>query len=945
MTSRRTNKLKSPELLYIFENNDIVCLTETWTDEFSDLVVNDFEHYVLNRVQKNPNAKRNSGGIVIYVRSKFVSEDTHVFCSEDDILCIRLKSEKIGLKQDLYILLCYVMPENSVRQAIIENCVFERMLDSIVGINNRCNDRCYVLCCGDFNARTNIQPDYVVGDNSVHLAMLPDDYISDVDLSRVSQDKGTLNNNGTLLLDFCKQTGLRLLNGRVGMDKSIGKVTFVGNRGSSVVDYMVCSPELFQFIEKFKVGDPNIISDHCEIGLSFTFYTDPADKANVPVQNNVFEKLPYQYRWNNDYKVDFIEKLNSQDSKNKANVLSENILTSTSNVDIDSCLHNLNEYILSAADGMIKKNNFDNDSDKYRSRTDSYCKSDWYNEECYEKRCRFNFFFDTYRKHKTDLNRINFVKARNEYKSALRQARFVHDKAKTDKLINARYKNAKLYWNMLKSVSHIPIDSSRLSDFETYFRAVSDPDDHLFTPDEDVLHFNERYLQNEFTIMFEELNSKISNSEILTAIKQLKTNKSAGPDLLLNEFFIQGQDILLPLFYSLFNKVFDIGYFPSQWSEGYIIPLHKKGNVENVQNYRGITLLSTLGKLFTRILNNRLMEWAETYNVYIEAQAGFRSEMSTVDNIFVLHNIITHMLNSGKKLYCAFIDFTKAFDYIVRDNLWVKLIKLGIRGKILNIIQSLYNCIKSKVKLNNELSKDFECILGVRQGESLSPFLFSMFINDLEETFVKSGIEGIDIGTMNILMLLYADDIIVFANTAEELQEQLNRLKLYCDKWKLKINVEKTKVMVFRKGGRLPNNVSFTYDGQVLDIVKRFTYLGVVFTTTGSFSDAQTTLAGQSTKAIFKLNKYLYKFTYISVKHRLELFDKLVTPILNYGSQVWGFAKANSIERVHMKYCKTLLKVKKSTQNDFIYGELKNVLSNTAVLLHSKILVENFEHE
>ena len=234
------------------------------------------------------------------------------------------------------------------------------------------------------------------------------------------------------------------------------------------------------------------------------------------------------------------------------------------------------------------------------------------------------------------------------------------------------------------------------------------------------------------------------------------------------------------------------------------------------------------------------------------------------------------MLNSGKKLYCAFIDFTKAFDYIVRDNLWVKLIKLGIRGKILNIIQSLYNCIKSKVKLNNELSKDFECILGVRQGESLSPFLFSMFINDLEETFVQSGIEGIDIGTMNILMLLYADDIIVFANTAEELQEQLNRLKLYCDKWKLKINVEKTKVMVFRKGGRLPNNVSFTYDGQVLDIVKRFTYLGVVFTTTGSFSDAQTTLAGQSTKAIFKLNKYLYKFTYISVKHRLELFDKLV---------------------------------------------------------------------
>ena len=117
------------------------------------------------------------------------------------------------------------------------------------------------------------------------------------------------------------------------------------------------------------------------------------------------------------------------------------------------------------------------------------------------------------------------------------------------------------------------------------------------------------------------------------------------------------------------------------------------------------------------MLNNRLTDWAEKYGVCIEAQAGFRSNMGTTDNLFVLHGLVSHMINSNKKLYCAFIDFSKAFDYVVRDNLWMKLVHIGIRGKMLNIIQSMYNNVKSRVKYLNQLSDCFECCLGVRQGE------------------------------------------------------------------------------------------------------------------------------------------------------------------------------------------------------------------------------------
>ena len=120
-----------------------------------------------------------------------------------------------------------------------------------------------------------------------------------------------------------------------------------------------------------------------------------------------------------------------------------------------------------------------------------------------------------------------------------------------------------------------------------------------------------------------------------------------------------------------------------------------------------------------------------------------------------------------------------------------------------------------------------------------------------------------------------------------------------------------------------------------MEIVKSFKYLGIVFTVGGSFSEAQNTLAGQAQKAIFKLNKYLNKFTFISPRHKFELYDKNIMPILNYGSEVWGFAKANVIEMVHMQFCKKVLGVKKSTQNDFVYDELGriNYLSKRYIII------------
>ena len=165
---------------------------------------------------------------------------------------------------------------------------------------------------------------------------------------------------------------------------------------------------------------------------------------------------------------------------------------------------------------------------------------------------------------------------------------------------------------------------------------------------------------------------------------------------------------------------------------------------------------------------------------------------------------------------------------------------------------------------------------GVLQGECLSPILFAMYVNDIEQEFITKGTDGVDIGFLKLFFLLYADDIVIFSESADGLQKGLNILYEYCQRWKLTVNLIKSKIIIFRKGGRLPQNLSFRYVDTNLEIVNKFTYLGIVFISGDCFSEAQATLSGQAQKAIFAMNRYSDKFVTVTPSHSLELFDKLI---------------------------------------------------------------------
>ena len=225
----------------------------------------------------------------------------------------------------------------------------------------------------------------------------------------------------------------------------------------------------------------------------------------------------------------------------------------------------------------------------------------------------------------------------------------------------------------------------------------------------------------------------------------------------------------------------------------------------------------------------------------------------------MLSSLIDILKAQKQKLYCAFVDFSQAFDSVWRCGLWCKLLLNSVKGKFFELIHSMYDNIKSCVKFNNECSTFFACKNGVRQGENLSPVLFAFYLNDLETYFLSAGIEPISLEYQNenilsylkLLVLLYADDTVIFSNKECEFRNCLKAFHEYCLMWKLNVNYGKTKIIIFNK--RYTNNPYFKLGEQEIELVDQYKYLGTLFNKSGSFIHAKKYASEQARKAMYLL--------------------------------------------------------------------------------------------
>ena len=291
-----------------------------------------------------------------------------------------------------------------------------------------------------------------------------------------------------------------------------------------------------------------------------------------------------------------------------------------------------------------------------------------------------------------------------------------------------------------------------------------------------------------------------------------------------------------------------------------------------------------------------------------------------------MNSIIAKALSSGQKLYAVFIDYEKCYDKINRQFLWQKLIAENISSKITKAIKAMYTSVKSAIKYNKEITNNIISHLGVKQGDPSSSLLFTIFVNDILDN-INTNIEGIfTIEEIKIFLIAYADDQVLFSTSPTSLQSMLNDIEVYCNTWGLKINVNKTKVLIFEKGSRSTHYDFYLYN-EKLENVSSFKYLDVYFFKNGHWNRTQKHIADHALKALHRLFSILYQYEF-KIAEKCKLFDILVASVLNYASEVWGMNEGKDIEIIHTKFLRKILCVNKSTNLVGLYGELGRVPLN-----------------
>ena len=346
----------------------------------------------------------------------------------------------------------------------------------------------------------------------------------------------------------------------------------------------------------------------------------------------------------------------------------------------------------------------------------------------------------------------------------------------------------------------------------------------------------------------------------------------------------------------------------------------------------------------------RLSKYLDNKGIIGEEQAAFREGYSTIDHIFVLNELINLYLHKNKKqkrLYCCFIDYEKAFDTLNRTALWGKALKHDINGNIFTVIMNMYSNAKSCVKEQTMKSGLFACNMGVRQGENLSPLLFTIYLNDFESTLNQkySGLTEINSLSrmfqtdelelfINMYVLLYADDTLVMAESPEELQLAMHEVSNYCTQWDLRVNKRKTKVVIFSRG-KVKTKYNFKMGDLEIETDFAYCYLGVVFNFNGKFTNNINERIKQARKAMFSLNAKAARLQ-LAPDIQIDLFDKIVLPICRYDCEVWGYADIKSLEIFYRKFLKRVLGLHKSTPNGMVYGEVGKF--PVANLVHNRMI-------
>ncbi|XP_078659029.1 uncharacterized protein LOC144904189 [Branchiostoma floridae x Branchiostoma belcheri] len=895
---------------------------ETW--HTGELSFPNFLNFTSHR-KKSKKAKRNSGGILFIYKKQYKGLVTKLESKSEDILWVKLDKRLFNHDKDIYLASVYISPKGSTVHSNRTYEIFDILEEEIAYFN----DLGEILVGGDFNARVGTIPDYIENDTPIDMQTLPINYDFDHPLSRNNMDDGQPNVFGKNLIDLCINSKLRILNGRTPGDL-LGKPTCYQPNGCSVVDYVLASETiLLRKTTFFHVHALSPFSDHCKISLLLE------SSPNLP--EHIEYKLPtrpfHKFVWNADSKEKFIKIINSTMFYSRINQFMHKNYELTPEC-LDTALQDFIRPLQEAGRNSLSLRITKKRKQQYKKQKS---RKRWFDQTCASARQELKNLGRLLSKDPRNPSlRGSYFKKKKLYTRLIRKTKKEFKDNFLKQLNSYSDNNPSSFWSLLKdfksnnnnnnkmNTQDLISDEKLHAHFKNLYGEESNPvPDASISPGSFEMEIKNKISKLENDLKDNLLDSQILSTEISKAISNLKNGKASGSDLILNEMLKCSPHTLIKPLTKLFNLFLSSGYFPQNWCTSHIVALHKGGSKDDPSNYRGISVTSCLAKLFTSILNTRLTTFLDDNKLISPNQAGFRKLFSTNDNLFVLDSLITKYFHNNKRLYTCFIDFRKAFDTVWKEGLRFKLLNSGIGGNFYKLIKCLYSKPETCVKTKSGLTPPFVTDKGFRQGCNLSPTLFNLYINDLVKELDNSECMPPALHNLYVSCLLYADDVVILSESDKGLQSALNRLSSFCDKWKLRVNLKKTKVVIFNKAGRCFPKQKYYFENNTIDSVPSYCYLGLTLTSLGSFTLTKKQLSLKARKAIYSFKSIIRSS--VSPRSLLKIFDTCVKPILLYGCQIWGTEQQHDtspIENVHNQFCKNILGVFRNSSNIACRAEL-----------------------
>ena len=509
---------------------------------------------------------------------------------------------------------------------------------------------------------------------------------------------------------------------------------------------------------------------------------------------------------------------------------------------------------------------------------------------CYKKHQKDKI--EEYKKFRNKLTHIKETAKQNYYKNKIDQAG--SDSGKTWKVINElmkkNVKSNNIPHELVVNDKHYSNQQDICDQLNEHFATIGKKLGSSIKPNKEIYsEYMQSAVSNSF-VLFE-----TEESEISFLIDQLNAKKATGHDDITAKVIKMSKIVLVPFLTKFINEAMMGGVFPTVLKIAKVIPLYKGGEKCNPTNYRPISLLTHISKVFEKILNSRLVSFIEKNKILTNHQYGFRKNYSTTLAITDLYESLLEKKERGEISCLLFLDFAKAFDTVDHSILLKKLRHYGIRGLGNNILASYLSDRQQFISQNNIKSVTCDITCGVPQGSILGPLLFTLYINDLPTI-------------TSLETRLFADDTALCTSSTNtvELQKKMTQEFDKVVDWlaanKLSLNVAKSVYMIISKH----KTVDFTIKVKkqiVLKNVSEYKYLGVYIDKDLSWSAQINFLC----KRLAKTSGVLYKIrNCINAHALLMLYHTMVKSVLQYGILSWGSASKYLLDPLEVTQNKIL---------------------------------------